>query len=398
MCLDPVRVWDRRFTAAAAMVDEKGRPLEQHSVVIDLRAPDSGIPETEKNVLRFGFYAPAKNGAPAPSPNTVEVGRVFLSAVRSTTADRYDRYARFGRRSGLFAGVAAELLTPSSARRNEADSLSALWDGGGLVKENEGDEGVALAPRLSVHLVATPGEGLALLRAPDVAASGLLGRLLTVQPASRIGARAFTAHDGAPPAALQALHARLTDLYAREATDDSRVLALDDAATAVWFAFAAEAEAAMAPGGAYECIRPLAGHLAEHAVRLAAIIALIEDDALTALTPVLLARGIALARFYADEALRLLDVRVRHVADVDRVALLHAWLARRFAGREVSLREIYRDGPSALRTPFEARRAMRQLEMIGFAARIRRTEDTHENTGERWSIIAQAENLSHVVA
>lgn len=397
MCLDPVRAWDRRFAAGAAMVDEKGRPLEKHSVVIDLRAPDSGIPETEKNVLRFGFFAPAKNGAPAPSSHAVEVGHVFLSPVRSTTADRYDRYARFGRRSGLFAGVAAELLTPSSARRNEADSLSALWDGGGLVKENEGDEGVALAPRLSVHLVATPGEGLALLRAPDVAASGLLGRVLTVQPASRIGARAFTAHDGTPPAALQALHTRLTDLYAREATDDSRVLSLDDAAQAIWFAFAAQAEAAMASGGAYEGIRPLAGHLAEHAVRLAAIIALIEDDALTALTPAMLTRGIALARFYAEEALRLLDVRVRPSAETNRLATLQDWLARNYAGGEVSLRDIYRLGPSALRTPAEAQRAMREMELIGFATRAPRETAPRANAGARWSIAAP-ENLSQSVA
>jgi hypothetical protein len=401
MCLDPVRVWDRRFTAAAAMVDEKGRPLEKHSVVIDLRAPDSDIPETEKNVLRFGFYAPAKNGAPAPSPNSVEVGRVFLSPVRSTTADRYDRYARFGRRSGLFAGLAAELLTPSSARRNEADSLSALWDGGAVGNGVEGAESAALAPRLSVHLVATPGEGLALLRAPELAASGLLGRLLTVQPASRIGARAFTAHDGAPPAALQALHARLTDLYAREATDDSRVLGLDDAATAMWFAFAAEAEAAMAPGGAYEFIRPLAGHLAEHAVRLSAIIALIEDDALTALTPALLARGIALARFYADEALRLLDVRVPPREGRNQVAALQSWLARKHAGGEITLRDICHAGPPVVRTPAEARRAMREIEMIGLAVRAPRDGAAHGNAGERWTIAAPeiiAESVARSVA
>jgi hypothetical protein len=146
----------------------------------------------------------------------------------------------------VFAAVAADVLTPSCARRNEADSLSALWDGRIVT---HGIEGAALAPRLSVHLAATVGEGQALLQAPEVKESGLLGRLLAVQPASRIGARTFNEGDGAPPAELHALHAVLTGLYARDATTETRIIPLDADAKEMWFAFARGTEAAMAPAG-----------------------------------------------------------------------------------------------------------------------------------------------------
>jgi hypothetical protein len=360
MCVGPVRFWQQRFAGKDMYRDEKGRRLERHEVNIHI---------DEDNVTEIAFMAPVEGSELAAPTKPFECDEIFLSLRRAGVNDRYDRYGRFGRRSGPFAGVAADLLTPSIARRNEADSLSALWDGGIVVS---GGEDTGLAPRLSVHLVTAFAEGLALLRAPEVADSGLLGRMLAVQPASRIGLRDFVESDGAPPPALEALHARLTDLYAREATCETRVIALDVQARLAWLTFAKETEAMMAPDGAFAPIRALAGRLAEHAARLAAIIALLDEPDLAELTPPMLERGIALARFYAHEALRLSNLRGPALAEDDPLAALQAWLERKYVGKEITLREVYCYGPPVLRSATLALRAMRQLEVLGTIEFIKR--------------------------
>ncbi len=380
LCVAPVRFWEKRFTASVGHVDEKGRAMILREFSINLGRIEDG-PEGEEKVINLDHYVPDPSYVPGKAAAPFEFDHVFLSLFRSGINDRYDRYARFGRRSGLFAGIAADLLTPSCARRNEADSLSALWDGRVVAT---GVEGASLAPRLSVHLVATVGEGLALLRAPEVKDSGLLGRLLSVQPASRIGARSFSESDGAPPPELHALHALLTELYAREATTETRIVVLDDKAKDAWFAFAHECEAAMAPDGPFASIRPLAGHLAEHALRLAAVVALIEDDTLKEIGADALARGIALARFYAAEALRLTDLREPQREEKDPVAALLSWLERKHAGQELGLRAIYSFGPPVIRSYAAALRAMRQLEKLGFVEVLAGEPDG----GPRWRITA----------
>ncbi|MGE4064695.1 MAG: DUF3987 domain-containing protein [Rhodospirillaceae bacterium] len=388
MCVAPVRFWEQRFAPPAASL------IGMKAIDINKDAVWPGHPDwnPDKPFLRIRHLGPPPQLAAAKPSKAFEFDQIFLCPVRSGINDRYDRYARFGRRSGLFAGVAADLLTPSCARRNEAVSLSALWDG------RAGLDNFSLEPRLSLHLVATPGEGIALLRAPEVAESGLLGRLLTVYPASRIGARSFHLGDGAPPPELEALHALLTDLYARQAAMETRVLPLAAPAQETWFAFARECEAAMAEGGAFAAIRGLAGHLAEHAVRLAAITALLEDPSREEIDAPALDRGIALARFYAMEALRLADVPVPLPAGDAIIGALQVWLERKYAGREITLREVYSSGPASLRRSASAERAMRQMELLGLAERLKPAPETHGNAGLRWRIFAGGKNLQQSAA
>ena len=242
MCIGPVRFWQRRFSALWGM----GTALNGWRAA--LAGADAG---TGTCVAAVPLPAPDPHAMPPLS--CFKHDRAFLSPERAGLSERNDRYAHFVRRSGLFASLAADLLTPSAARGSEARSLRALWDGSSAAA---GAERTDTAPRLSVHLVTGLREGLAFLRSAEVADSGLLARLLVAQPASRIGVRTFSESDGAPPPALQAFHARLTGLYAREATCGARVVALDEQARALWLSFTHEMEAAIAPGGTFAAIRP----------------------------------------------------------------------------------------------------------------------------------------------
>ncbi len=302
----------------------------------------------------------------------LEHANLFIEPPR---AGMHDRFGRYTRRSGMFARHPHDLIQALYRRREEAASLCALWDG----KVFNQVAAPPQHPRLSLHLVATPREGRALLADAALADSGFLGRLLCVQPASRLGARTWAAEDtDAPPPEFTALLEKLTALYAQTPTMDTRMVTFSAEAAAAWLAFAQEVEQAMAPGGVFAAIRPFATHMAEHAARLAVVVALIEDAALAELSLPALENGIALARYYAKECLRLSRVAPPAVTEPEREDLLREWLLRTPAEKIVTLRDVCRSGPPAVRNADIAYKIMRRLERSGL---VRPHADTPATAG-----------------
>ena len=120
----------------------------------------------------------------------------------------------------------------------------------------------------------------------------------------------------------------------------------------------------MAHGGKLASIRGFASKLAEHAGRLAAVVALFADPSCTSVSAEAMSAGIDLANHYASEALRLNDEA--RIADQLRVAeKLRQWLADR-GKAAVYPAEIYQLGPSELRTKTDAMTAIRILVDHGF--------------------------------
>ena len=289
-------------------------------------------------------------------PRLLDQLGLFLEPRAPCTSDRYRRLRR---QAGLFAGFADAVISPGRTRRAEALSLAALWDG-----RVEHDAVLPdYHPRLSVHLVPSPPAGERLLRDPMLAECGIQGRILCAVPASRMGERSWRVDDGDSPLACRELFARLIHLHAADRAAPMRVVAFTPGAVAAWLAFAQEVELAMRDGGVFARIRQFAARLAEHAARLAAVIAYVEDETLASLDEVALARGIVLARFYAAEALRL--EKSAPVSASEAEEKLREWLERTQIGKSVTLREVCRLGPYALRDADTAYKAMRRLERQG---------------------------------
>jgi hypothetical protein len=122
----------------------------------------------------------------------------------------------------------------------------------------------------------------------------------------------------------------------------------------------------MAPGGDYESIRGLGNKLAEQAARIAGVLALVDDVQVSEIDKSQLEAGIALAEYYAAEALRL------HAAGMDDPDLLLAerlltWL-QAWQG-PISLPDIYQRGPRPIRNVATAERIVRILEEHGHLRR-----------------------------
>lgn len=273
-----------------------------------------------------------------------------------------DRYRAYTRQSGLFARHPYDVIAPGVNRRVESASLCALWNG----KVITSAAAPPLHPRLALHLVTTPRAGRGLFGDADLEDSGLLGRLLVAAPASNIGAREYNAAENEdPPPAFTALLATLGALYPQPASAHTRVIGFSSEAAAAWLAYAREVETAMAPGGALAPIRAFAVHLPEHAARLAAVVALVNDPALAQLSLAQLETGIALARFYTEERLRLFNVAPPALSPAEQEDALREWLQRKHEGKVVTLRDICRSGPKQIRGVDAVYKLMRRMERLG---------------------------------
>ena len=277
----------------------------------------------------------------------------------------------FSAEGGQFIG--GHGMNPDN-RLKTAAALSALWDGAPIRRVRAGD-GVVLLPgrRVALHLMAQPDVAAGLLGDRLLADQGLLSRLLVSAPEPAAGTRFWREPAPAGDAALKRYGARLLDILEAPlplAEGTANELApppwpLAPRARAMWIGFADHVEREMGPGGGLEPVRGLANKLAEHAARLAAVLALVDDLEAGEVGARHLAAGIELAQHYAAEALRLFAAAA--VSQELRLAQdLLAWLLGSWPEPLVALPEIYQRGPRAIRDKRTAERLVGILEDHGW--------------------------------
>lgn len=122
-------------------------------------------------------------------------------------------------------------------------------------------------------------------------------------------------------------------------------------------------------GGIYASIKPFASKVAEHAGRLGAILALYADPDATEVSAEAMKGGIALARHYAAEMLRL-EGTAGINEELRRADELRRWWEAT-GEQAMHLARAYQSGPNCLRNSATARAAFLTLEEHGYAVAIR---------------------------
>ena len=107
-------------------------------------------------------------------------------------------------------------------------------------------------------------------------------------------------------------------------------------------------ERQIGPGGDLEPIKGLANKLPEHAARLAAVLALVDDLNAQAVSAGHLGAGIQLAEHYAAEAMRLFNAG-RMDPDLLLAQRTLDWLTDKWPHDHVGLTDLYRLGPNPIR-------------------------------------------------
>lgn len=292
--------------------------------------------------------------APAPplltTPDPTWEGLLWLQAQQPSVAIATAE-------GGLFAGSNG---MNSENRDKMAAGLNSEWDGTGIKRSRRGDGSTVLhGRRLTVNVLIQPEIGRALLGDSRLDDQGFLARFLVVAPPPAAGTRFWREPRPESDAALRRYSAHLLEILRREPPYrdpeaggvsglNPRPLRLSPDARRLWIEFSNEIEAQVGPGGGLARVKPFACKLAEHAARLAAILAAVENIDCSTVENRHMEAALRLAVFYADEAQR---IKEESAADPDLrdARTLLSWLhAERM--QRVAVPVVQRFGPNALRS------------------------------------------------
>lgn len=313
-----------------------------------------------------------------PPPPVLLAAEPTMEGLVRLYADGRTSLGLFSDEGGQFLGgwgMAREHRLRTSA------GLSALWDGDALRRVRAGDGAIRLAGRrLSVHLLVQPEVAHeTLLGDPLLADQGILSRLLIAAPDPAAGSRLWSEPAPESREALARWRGHVGMLLARPMPQgEDRAAGVQPAplplapdARALWIRFADHVERRLAPDTELAPVRAFAAKAAEHAARIAAVLAWAADPEIGGSGRIdgeTLGRAINLVEHYLGEALRLNAAGAVSEA-VRRARSLLDWLHQRGEAR-VSLVSIYQRGPAAIRDAATARSVVSTLEEHGWLRRL----------------------------
>lgn len=334
--------------------------------VVDLGAIKAN--RTEKKAALDGLGDPPE---PPLLPN--------LLAADPTSEGLFKLFANGQPSLGLFSDEGALFIGGAAlmrdARLRTIGALSKLWDGRPLDRVRSGDgASVLFDRRLSLHLMMQPLVAAELFSDPIFADQGFLSRVLCAWPETTAGTRRYRSEDASQDPAIRrywdVLKALLERPYPlREGTRNElmpRLLPLADPAKAAWIQYCDAIEAQLGSGQPLEPIRGFANKAAEHAARIAGVLAVIENQAATVIELPQVQAGIALMDYYLTEMLRIQETGAVD-PDIRLAERLLDW-ARGYEA--IYPRLICQYGPNAIREAETAKRLCRLLENHGWLTKI----------------------------
>lgn len=269
----------------------------------------------------------------------------------------------FSAEGGQFVGGHA--MSQDNALKTSA-GLSALWDGSAVDRVRAGDGASKLyGRRVSCHLMMQPRVAAELLGSELVSEQGLIARFLIAQPESAAGGRQYVEANPEDTPEIRAYTGRLLDrleaplpIRADSRNElEPRPLPLSSGARRLWIEFHDAVEREIV--GEFAPIKAFASKAAEHVLRIAGVLRLIDDLDAQAIDEATLRRAITLGEFYLAEALRLAG-SAQADPELTAAAKLYAWLIE--SGRAfVSTVEVYKTGPAHVRSASRARELLKIL-------------------------------------
>lgn len=282
--------------------------------------------------------------------------------------------------AGVFSSEGGQFIGGHGLKKDEklmtATALSDIWDGK-PIKRVRGGDGVQILPgrRVALHLMVQPNVADAFIGDPLLLGQGLLARFLIAWPESRMGERMFreasreeifaqTSHDTALWEALALPPPRPPD---RTDKDDPgelwpRGLTLTSGARDALIEFSDWCEELLRPGNPFSdpLISGFANKLCEHATRIAGVFTFAENIAATEVSEATAEAAITVARWYADERLRIVEAGAID-PNVQTAEALRAWLFDVWDEVNISASDVAQFGPNSIR---DAERAREGLELL----------------------------------
>jgi hypothetical protein len=307
---------------------------------------------------------------------------------------------------GLFSDEGGRMIggygmSPENILKTAA-GLSNLWDAKPISRVRAGDGAFILSGRrFCFHIMVQPAAANKMLASNLLIDQGLLSRCLVSWPESTAGKRFYNEKDLSAEEIIQQYNLRILSILKRPPSlADGRLnqlaprsINLSDSAKRLYIDFHDFIEERLKKGKEYHSIRGFANKVPEHALRLAGILALVQDLSCEIVNSNQMTSGIDLAKYYLGEAQRLFAL-----GSVDNELVtaeeLYQWLIKRNKD-VITLPEIYQKGPQTIRTVRQATKFMKILENHG---RVSRKQDGADYDGVRRKVAFRInKNGSNVV-
>ena len=281
--------------------------------------------------------------------------------------------------AGIFSAEGGQFIGGHGLKQDDklmtATALSEIWDGKPIKRVRGGDGVQILAGRrVAMHLMVQPNVADGFMSDPLLLGQGLLARFLIAWPESRMGMR-FSRDPTLEEASSLARHtAALGEALKMplprppNASDGDpgelapRTVKLTAGASAALREFSDWCEALLGPGKAFAdpAISGFGNKLCEHATRLAGVFALAENMGATEVSEATAEAAIAVAQWYADERLRIVEAGAVS-PKVQAAEGLRLWLLNEWDEPNISASDVAQFGPNSIR---DAERAKEALELL----------------------------------
>ncbi len=249
-------------------------------------------------------------------------------------------------------------------------ALSNLWDGGDIKSIRASNEIIAIRNRrLCMHLMIQPHIGIKFLSDKALKDQGLLSRMLIVASSISAGNRLKVVVDPASTYALEQFHKTISNILSYKVSTkpnfpnelSPRIINLTDSTKEIFQNFYLYVEKQMANGGEFCHIRGFANKCPEHALRIAATLALFDNLSISEIEPRYLNIAINIVTYYINEALRLFD---SDSIDSELLAAekLLDWLHNKWEEEYISLPDIYQRSLNSINTKAKALKIIAILE------------------------------------
>lgn len=366
--------------------------------IIEKKAYDLAINKAEKGKkTRSEIETALKNVEEPPSPPLDPI----LLCPDPTIEGLYKLLASGQPSMGVFSAEGGQFIggygMNGDNRLKTAAAFSCLWDGSVIHRVRALDGASSLyGKRVSAHLMVQPDVAQKLLSDSLISDQGLLSRILCVAPASTAGTRLWKPPSPSSQSRIAAYNSHIENILSQPLSLAEKKknelelpnIGLTPQALGDWVLFHDEAEIGMAKDGKYSSIRNLANKIPEHAMRLAAVIALYNNPQAREINQECLRGGIILARYYLSEALRLQGAGYIS-SEIQTAHELLNWLQTKWDNTYVSLPDIYQRSTTKLREKAAANKSVGILEDHGWLVKSKSgMKIDGEFRREVWEIIS----------
>jgi len=393
LALAPLRLYEK-YQRDLLIEDEKkyrsalqAWEIQRQSILNNVKGKEISDTQREQLAQKLADLEDQKPHEP-PRPN--------LTFSEPTPEGIWHHFIQGKPTAGLFSDEGISFFgghgMTAEARGRMIHILSKLWDGDPITRTrgSQGDSGTLADRRLSVHLMVQPVVANQVLSDPLLQGQGFLARFLICNEKSIAGSRFLNERNINGGVMYDPLIVQywecLTNLLRKPLPIDFKtggldlkVMELSGDALETWIILHDGIEKEIAPGGAYECIKAFASKAAEHAARIAAVLAFIEQAPHP--TAQYIERAAQIISYYLESMVVYVQNANQEEHDLLAADLL-TWIKNH--GNKISSNDFQKLSPVSIRQAKKARRLLRILCEFGY---LRVTQTGRKGIEKAWEAI-----------